>query len=412
MSVLPGNKTIILVLGLAALSACSSEPEVEQDAGSTLAAHLATAEGMIDAFYSFDPEQLQPYLSQAGDSQGRLLGYQAWAEGGNYIVLERTPCAPQEGGTIACPVKVQDDPVQALQTGFDVTDTFHLTFEDGIITSVRTSSNDQAIYGQARRWVAANLPEVMEGPCRREDSARVTPQDCARAMTAGYAEYKENLDTAEAMIDAFYSFDPAHLRPFLSEAGDSERRLLGYQAWAEGGNYLVLERTPCAVEEEGTIACPVTVQDDPVQALQTGFDVTDTFHLTFEDRVITNVSTSSNDQPIYFQAQRWVEANRPEVMEGPCRREDGARVTPQDCARAMTEGYAAFKTALDAGDVTLEEPESKESAFIPDEFQPPVLAVAEGFQLVPLGPELVDLDYEAYMASIEHLQQTFSRSGG
>ena len=48
--------------------------------------------------------------------------------------------------------------------------------------------------------------------------------------------------------------------------------------------------------------------------------------------------------------------------------------------------------------------------FVPDAFAPPTRVEGEGFVLVPLGPELVDIDYEAYMSSIEHLQQTFTRS--
>jgi hypothetical protein len=77
-------------------------------------------------------------------------------------------------------------------------------------------------------------------------------------------------------------------------------------------------------------------------ALETGFNVTDTFHLKFEGSSIVGVETSSNDQPIYFEARKWVESNLPEVMEGPCRRTDGQRETPRDCARAMTDGYKQF----------------------------------------------------------------------
>lgn len=47
---------------------------------------------------------------------------------------------------------------------------------------------------------------------------------------------------------------------------------------------------------------------------------------------------------------------------------------------------------------------------VPANFNVPVLIKAKDFKLVPLGPELVDVDFRAYMSSIGHLQKTFSRS--
>ena len=212
-----------------------------------------------------------------------------------------------------------------------------------------------------------------------------------------------NLATAEKMIDAFYSFDADLLRPFLAKAEKSAQSILYYQGWAEGGNYKVLERPGCAPTESGKIACPVTVQDDPVMALKTGFMVTDTFTLTFDGADIVDIETSSNDQPIYYEARKWVEKNMPEVMSGPClKTEDGGGPTPGDCARAMTEGYRQFMLA--------KESESGAATFIPPTFNPPRLVEAQGFKLVPLGPDLAKIDYDAYMSSIEHLQTTFTRS--
>ncbi|MEE4298426.1 MAG: hypothetical protein V2J24_03195 [Pseudomonadales bacterium] len=193
------------LLALAALTtACSQEtgspesaPAVSQASAATEsadAADLATAEAFIDAFYSFDREQLAPLLAAATDSAAGLLYYQGWAEGGNYRVLERAPCAREEAGSVACPVTVQDDPVVALGTGFNVTDTFHLTFENGVIIDVETSSDDQPIYFQARSWVEANMPEVMDGPCANHGTDAGTPADCARAMTAGYAAFAASED--------------------------------------------------------------------------------------------------------------------------------------------------------------------------------------------------------------------------
>lgn len=48
--------------------------------------------------------------------------------------------------------------------------------------------------------------------------------------------------------------------------------------------------------------------------------------------------------------------------------------------------------------------------FVPAGFTVPTLAEAKGFKLVPLGPSLARIDYDAYMSSVEHLQKTFSRS--
>ncbi len=47
--------------------------------------------------------------------------------------------------------------------------------------------------------------------------------------------------------------------------------------------------------------------------------------------------------------------------------------------------------------------------FIAADFAVPTSAEGPGFRLQPLGPDLVKIDFAAYMSSIEHLQQTFTR---
>ena len=230
---------------------------------------------------------------------------------------------------------------------------------------------------------------------------------CALGLLACFSEEDRaslvtgNLATAEEMIDAFYSFDASKLQPFLLEAGESEQDILGYQGWAEGGNYIIVSRSPCVAESEVEISCAITVQDDPVLALETDFNVTDTFHITFSETVITNVDTSSNDQPIYYEAREWVEENMPEIIEGPCKRTEGIRDSPGDCARAITEGYRQFMKAQ----MVVSNPR-----FIPLDYNPTRRIETETFVLIPLGPDLVNQDYAAYMSSIEHLQETFTRS--
>jgi RimJ/RimL family protein N-acetyltransferase len=44
--------------------------------------------------------------------------------------------------------------------------------------------------------------------------------------------------------------------------------------------------------------------------------------------------------------------------------------------------------------------------FVPDDFQPPLSLVADGFLLEPLGPQHNEDDYEAWSSSIEHIRAT------
>lgn len=155
------------------------------------------------------------------------------------------------------------------------------------------------------------------------------------------------LDVAEAMIDAFYSFDPEQLRPLLVDAGDAADRLLFYQGWAEGGNYKIVNRGACEKIEDTKAKCPITVEDDAVLALKTDFKVTDTFTVTFDGSTIKDVETSSNDQPVYYQAAEWVRKKYPEIMDGPCQGFFAGGPTPGDCARAMVAGYREFADSDD-----------------------------------------------------------------
>jgi hypothetical protein len=50
------------------------------------------------------------------------------------------------------------------------------------------------------------------------------------------------------------------------------------------------------------------------------------------------------------------------------------------------------------------------AAFVPAGFNAPTRVEAGQFTLVPLGPDVVKIDFDAYMSSIEHLQKTFTRS--
>ena len=171
----------------------------------------------------------------------------------------------------------------------------------------------------------------------------LSPIACERPVNSEDRSPEDQLIiAAESFVDAFYSFDPDVLLTALSSAEDSIPSILFYQGWAEGGNYEILERLPCKVEDAGKVSCSITVKDDLIGALGIELNVTDTFHLSFQDGQIVSVNNSSNDPKAYYEAQQWVEENRPELIEKPCTNFFDGGLTPGDCVRAMVQGYSEF----------------------------------------------------------------------
>jgi hypothetical protein len=127
----------------------------------------------------------------------------------------------------------------------------------------------------------------------------------------------------------------------------AEASILYYQAWAEGGNYKVKNRRECQFTDQGTVKCPITVEDDLVLALKTGFLVTDTFEITFVNSEIQKIETSSDDQPIYYEARDWVKVNRPEIMQTVCNEMWKNVENAGDCVRAMHQGYKAYFNSIE-----------------------------------------------------------------
>ena len=72
-------------------------------------------------------------------------------------------------------------------------------------------------------------------------------------------------------------------------------------------------------------------------------------------------------------------------------------------------GGAAFAEAP-AGSPAPAAMAAPKPSFVAADFSVPTLVEGPGFKLVPLAPTLAKVDFDAYMSSIEHLQQTFSRS--
>ena len=146
---------------------------------------VKTAEVFIDAFYSWDSISLEALLTP-GAHADQMLYYQGWAQGGNYDVIDRKPCA-YAGEEISCAITVTDD--FGSQLGYTATDTFYFKIENGRIHAARFESNDPPLFEEIIQWMMATKPEVLAGPCQGLFADGETPGDCARAVTAGIKEY-------------------------------------------------------------------------------------------------------------------------------------------------------------------------------------------------------------------------------
>ena len=157
----------------------------------------------------------------------------------------------------------------------------------------------------------------------------------------------ENVRAAEDFIEAFYSFKSHTLESLLTDAEESIPAIIYYQGWAKGGNYKILHRTPCKIEEPSLVTCSITVQDDLMLALGIDFNVTDTFHVSLDEGKISAVMTSSNDLQVFRDAQEWVTSKLPDLIGKPCEGFFNGGPTPGKCVQAMVEGYAKFAASED-----------------------------------------------------------------
>jgi hypothetical protein len=153
--------------------------------------HLALANQFVDAFYSFNRDSLASILSFAKESHPNILYYQKWAECGHYEVLKRDTYSEKNDSVVIFPVTVKDDLMAALKIDFNVTDTFHIVFEDGNIRRVENSSNDPDAYYQAKDWVKQNHPELVDKACEGVWAGGPTPCDCIQGFVKGFKLLKE-----------------------------------------------------------------------------------------------------------------------------------------------------------------------------------------------------------------------------
>lgn len=180
-------KTKLIICFIIFLS--GSFKNITQPGGSNNKVNVVIAIKFIDAFYSFNHDSLASILSDAVKSQPEILYYQKWAECGNYKVLKENDYIEVNDSMILCPITVKDDLIGALKIKYNVTDTFHLTIREGHIRSVTTSSNDPAMFDQAKEWLKKNRPELIEEPCEGMFEGGPTPCECVKAMVKGFTEF-------------------------------------------------------------------------------------------------------------------------------------------------------------------------------------------------------------------------------
>ena len=166
----------------------------------------------------------------------------------------------------------------------------------------------------------------------------------ATTTTEAQTDPSSMLALSEAFVDAFYSYDAVALEATLSKAESSIPVIVWYQGWAEGGNYQIVDRTPCEVTGQTSVACSITVKDDFIQALSLDFNVTDTFLIVIRDGEIQQVESESDDPELVFDAFAWMQeqGDYEDLGDTLCGGFRDGGPTPEECARAIVQGFKDF----------------------------------------------------------------------
>ena len=152
---------------------------------------------------------------------------------------------------------------------------------------------------------------------------------------------QQALELAEHFITTFYSWHHSSLEKLMANNAD-KLAITYYQGWAEGANYAIKIRRPCERDNDA-IVCAITVTDDFGRAMN--YTATDTFRLTINDAMISKVTFSGDDPPIFNELQQWITSERPEVLAGPCLDMFAGGETPNACAAAVARSAVEFMTA-------------------------------------------------------------------
>lgn len=154
------------------------------------------------------------------------------------------------------------------------------------------------------------------------------------------------LEQAEFVVDAFYSFEESVLRESLARA-ESVELAVYYQAWARAANYAVEERRPCERAGADMLQCAIKVSDDFGRAL--GYQATDTFKLTLSQGVIVDITFEADDPPLFNTIVEDMLAAQPDIALGVCKDMFAGGDQPGACARAVVAAVEAYAKAQSAG---------------------------------------------------------------
>lgn len=168
---------LLLIAALGPSAASGKDPDTD--------AAVQLGERFIDAFYSWQAENLQVLMAESTDTTA-VLYYQGWAQAAHYAIALRRPCE-ELGGEVVCAITVTDDFGAAL--GYRATDTFRLQIANQRITHIAFSGDDPPIFTELQTWIQQQRPEVFTGPCHNMFAGGHTPGECARAVAQAARDF-------------------------------------------------------------------------------------------------------------------------------------------------------------------------------------------------------------------------------
>lgn len=308
---------IVTIGGFLIINSQGDDDVIHEPLPDVQIAQLEAAESAVDAFYTFDEQELRSLLPERVGTPLIFLDQERFATL-NARIVERSDCTRRSSSEVLCSTRTADDLTDALGYQSDVS--MFVAFNGQEVIGVRLQDAPPEAGLAFYRWLDDNHPNVLANACEGNTNTASDQQACWSAIMAALPEYLsagERVAIAEGILDAFYTFDEQQLREAIG-SDLTDQSVLFNQGDGEHLNLQLVNRQPCVAAGQSQVLCPVTSADDITRAF--GFEWSEQLNLVFaDDRIISANWQIVAEVPAHYDAfWTWLGETHPSIQDVTC----------------------------------------------------------------------------------------------